>query len=165
MGQTVTAISGNTVTLSGPANEAINSLQTRTFSPNTITLSSPAGPGAGSGNLTFHQVTGVDKLGPGNLVLTGANTYTGVTLLNRGTVTVKDAKIVGMAVNTPMTATNPNLGRTFTFTAASGLTTNQLTIGQVVTGPGITPGTVITQSTTRRPSPPTRAQPSVPPPI
>jgi autotransporter-associated beta strand protein len=144
LGQTVIAISGNTITLSGPANEAINTLQTRTFSPNTITLSSPATVGAGTGNLTFYQVTGVDKLGPGGLVLTGPNTYTGVTLINSGTVTVKDAKIVGMAVNTLSTATNANLGRTFTFTVESGLTTNGLTIGQVVTGPGITPGTVIT---------------------
>ena len=71
-------------------------------------------------------------------MLSGKNTYTGATLLNNGSLLVRDAKIVGMAPATLVSANRANLGRTITTADTTGLT-----FGQAVTGPGITPGTTI----------------------
>jgi len=103
-----------------------------------ITLSAPAVTTASNVPLSFYQVTGLDKLGIGKLVLTGANTYTGTNLLNNGSLLVKDAKIVGMAPSTSLTTSRVNLGRSFTVADTAGLT-----YGQAVSGPGIVAGTTI----------------------
>lgn len=46
---------------------------------------------------TLQGTMGLDKLGVGNLILTGTNTYTGVTVLNAGTTTIKTLADAGVA--------------------------------------------------------------------
>jgi autotransporter-associated beta strand protein len=53
----------------------------------TVTYSGVIGPGTGTGTLT--------KIGAGSLILTGANNYTGATIINAGILSVVDASNLG----------------------------------------------------------------------
>lgn len=87
LGRTVTEISGTTITLNGNANVAISSPTPITVYPDT-------------GDTTFAGViSGIDgsitKDGDGNLTLSGANTYTGQTVIDRGVLTITNASALG----------------------------------------------------------------------
>ncbi|MDI1312764.1 autotransporter-associated beta strand repeat-containing protein [Prosthecobacter sp.] len=104
----------------------------------TITLNNAA-VAAGTGTLNFTQVTGLDKSGLGNLILSGMNLYTGVTILNAGVTTIQSLGVEGYNANTAMITNLTSLGRTATLTDTSGLT-----IGTTVSGAGIPSGVTIT---------------------
>lgn len=85
-------------------------------------------------------LNGVDKNGVGGLILTGASTYTGVTSLNGGILSVNNLSIQGYgAGNTTLVVVRPSLGRTVTLSSTAGLT-----IGQTVSGAELPAGVTIT---------------------
>jgi autotransporter-associated beta strand protein len=86
LGRTVTAISGSTVTLNGSANSNISSSTSIVVYPvpgDTVF----AGVISGAG--------GISKDGSANLTLSGANTFSGTTTIDRGVVTVTNASGLG----------------------------------------------------------------------
>ena len=81
----------------------------------TITLSSTAALGSGSGTLSFDQVNGLNKLGPGNLILLGNQV---LALSDAGELVVADGDlsearagdavtITGQFTNTSTYSSNP----------------------------------------------------------
>ncbi|MFN7561015.1 MAG: autotransporter-associated beta strand repeat-containing protein [Prosthecobacter sp.] len=93
--ETWTVNAGNTITLAGttPTIEVVN---------NSATLNSTV---AGSAGLT--------KIGAGNLILAGSNTYAGGTTLTNGTLTVSNAAALGSGLLTiGSNANNPYLNNT-----------------------------------------------------
>ncbi|OYW95503.1 MAG: hypothetical protein B7Z23_02335, partial [Pseudomonadales bacterium 32-61-5] len=103
----------------------------------SITLSNAAVTGAGTGTLTFSQVTGLDKTGLGNLILSGMNLYTGVTTLNAGITTIQSLGIEGYTTGTQMITNLSSTGRTLTVDSTG------LTIGTIVTGGALPAGVTI----------------------
>jgi autotransporter-associated beta strand protein len=109
-----------------------------------------------SGNVTFSGVisgTGqLIKLGPGTLILTGANTYTGGTTINGGTLLLNGAGTIGTGNLTMAGGTLDVTGITVpTFTLASGTTLSGVgTINATgktvqvdgILSPGNSPGTL-----------------------
>ncbi|MDP2323180.1 MAG: autotransporter-associated beta strand repeat-containing protein, partial [Gammaproteobacteria bacterium] len=84
-------------------------------------------------------VNGLDKNGPGGLILSGMNTFTGTTSLNDGVLTVGNLAIQGYGAATAVAAVRPSLGRTITVANTYGLT-----LGQTVTGAELPAGVTIT---------------------
>jgi autotransporter-associated beta strand protein len=106
-----------------------------------ITLSSAASTGAGSGNLSFYQVNGLDKSGAGNLILSGLNTYTGVTTLNSGSLTIDQLAISGITAGS-----NANLMTGRTTSGSTTVVVNStvgLRVGQTVSGANLPGGATI----------------------
>ncbi|MBK8095115.1 MAG: autotransporter-associated beta strand repeat-containing protein [Verrucomicrobiaceae bacterium] len=130
---TGTGIATNTTISSITVTDPVNGI-------GTITLS--AATNATGTSLNFTPVSnGLDKSGPGNLILTGANTYTGITTLNEGVLTVKNLSVEGFATNSVLSTIRVSTGRTATVDDTTGLT-----FGQLVTGSGLP--AVTTQATT-----------------
>ena len=80
LGKTITAIDGNTVTLSGFASTAISNATPTAFTIGDLFTFSGAIKNTGTGTL------GLTKIGSNTFTLTGANTYTGATVVNAGTL-------------------------------------------------------------------------------
>jgi autotransporter-associated beta strand protein len=103
-----------------------------------IVLNTAPGAGAGAGTLSFFTPTGLDKSGPGDLILSGRSTYTGITSLNEGTLTVNQLAVQGFAGNTAMITNVPSIGRTVTVGSTDGLTIGQLVTGVELPAGGVT---------------------------
>ncbi len=82
---------------------------------------------------------GLNKLGAGTLVLTGANTYTGVNTLSNGYVSINIFGPAGFAASTGVVSTDV-LGFNIVYGATAGLTIGQTIAG----GTGLTVGSSVT---------------------
>jgi autotransporter-associated beta strand protein len=100
-----------------------------------IVLNTAPGAGAGAGTLAFITPTGLDKSGPGDLILSGLSSYTGVTSVNQGTLTIGQLAIQGFAGNRDLVSNLPSIGRSVAVASTNGLTLGQLVVGaEVPTG-------------------------------
>ncbi|MFM8497829.1 MAG: beta strand repeat-containing protein [Planctomycetia bacterium] len=119
-------LSGGTISLAG-STIGLNSITTGTAAPFTATIGSVL---AGS--------TGLTKLGPGTLILTGVNTFTGNISVGSGTLQVATDESLGDATN--------DISLAGTLATSASLT---LGPGRDLTGGGvldIAPGTTLTSS-------------------
>jgi fibronectin-binding autotransporter adhesin len=89
----ITQSGAQTLTLNG--NITVNSANAQTISVGTLSISATRTVNAASGNLTISAVIsgagGLTKTGTGTLLLTGANTYAGLTTVSAGILTLGHA--------------------------------------------------------------------------
>jgi autotransporter-associated beta strand protein len=137
MGSRSALITGNGTLVSGAgANQDLVILQNNTGS-GILEISAVIANGAGT--------NGVDKSGPGNLILSGLNTYTGVTSLNDGILTIDQLAVGGITAGSNanlMTGVTTSGSNTVVVTSTAGLT-----VGQSVSGANISGGSTITAIT------------------
>jgi len=87
IGNTTGLVNGMTVAGAGiPLGATISSIN---VGAGTVTISPAANADETGSSLLFAYATGLTKNGPGSVLLTGANTYSGVTALNEGVVIIK----------------------------------------------------------------------------
>lgn len=98
-------LSGPGVSSGGTTVGALENLAGNNVYGGAIALGSPAAIGVTAGSLTLNAASGItgafplSKVGPGSLVLSTANTYSGGTLIYNGSLFVDGALAAGSAVN------------------------------------------------------------------
>lgn len=120
------------MTFAGASNIGSGVTRTITVTGGTLTLAGVLGEStlATSGSLA--------KAGAGTLVLSNANTYTGLTSVNAGILRLGNATALGgSTINAEVTTTAAS-------TSASVVAAQKLSVGQLVTGPNVPANTKIT---------------------
>jgi len=130
---TGTGINAGTIITAISVTDPVNQIGNLTISSNAT--------GSGSAALSFNPVVnGLDKSGPGSLILSGLNVYTGTNTLNAGTTTIRTLAVEGYGSSTALISFAPSLGRSL----ADVSDVTGLTIGMNVTGSSISPGVTVT---------------------
>ncbi len=104
-------VNGGTATYTVGSNDTVGALTLTSGTINGTAALSPASVDVVSGTISASLAgsTGLTKTGTGNTTLSGANSYTGVTTVSAGTLTVGHAEALGSTAGGTVLATNTSL--------------------------------------------------------